>query len=167
VVEKSANTMSQKAPRFTAENGFVTTAATSAMMKAVRKKDSLPELILRRLLWKARIGYRLQADDLPGCPDIVIRKYKLAIFVDGDFWHGLNWPAKKEALKRNREFWVAKIENTIQRDAAISLILVRAGWKVVRFWEKQVRNNPDECLRQVYLMIHGEDDCLLYEDVID
>lgn len=119
------------------------TAATVATMKANRRRDTKPELALRRLLHAA--GYRYRVDyriDLPDGsrvrPDIVFTKRKVAVFVDGCFWHGC--PEHKSVPKTNTEFWVAKIRRTVDRDARDGARLAAAGWRVLHIWEHE---SPD------------------------
>jgi DNA mismatch endonuclease (patch repair protein) len=122
-------------------------AVTSRMMAAVRNKDSKAELALRRQLHARGLRYRLHARDVPGRPDLVIRKYRLAVFVDGDFWHGNAWRVRglahfEDQFPSNQEFWVAKIRRNIQRDQEVTAALVANGWTVVRLWESEVLASP-------------------------
>ena len=84
-----------------------------------------------------------------GKPDILLKKYKTAIFIDGEFWHGHNWEERKEKIKSNREFWIPKIERNIQRDAEVNAELKRLGYTVFRFWQKQVDKNLETCMDKV------------------
>lgn len=120
-------------------------------MQSNKSSGTKPELAMGRLLWSAGIRYRKHPKDIPGRPDFCIRKYKLAIFVDGEFWHGRDWQAKKSRLKGNRDFWIRKIERNIKRDIRVSSVLNAAGWKVFRFWESDIRKHPGVCLREVML----------------
>lgn len=131
-------------------------AVTSRMMGRVRAKDSKAELALRRALHRAGLRYRLHARDVLGRPDIVIRSRRLAVFVDGDLWHGN--PA--EAHRRGRdsladlfptrtEWWMAKIARNMQRDREVTRTLNAAGWTVVRLWESEVLADPHEAARRV------------------
>jgi DNA mismatch endonuclease (patch repair protein) len=122
-------------------------AVTSRMMAAVRNKDSKAELALRRQLHARGLRYRLHARDLPGRPDLVIHKYRLAVFVDGDFWHGNAWKVRglarfEDQFPSNRDFWVAKIRRNMQRDQEVTAALVAGGWTVVRLWESEVLASP-------------------------
>lgn len=117
------------------------------MMAAVRNRDSKAELALRRELHRRGLRYRLHARDVPGHPDLVIRSRKLAIFVDGDFWHGNAWRLRGltnlAALFPTRTaWWVAKIERNMQRDREVTEQLENAGWRVVRVWESDVIADP-------------------------
>ena len=120
----------------------------SANMAAIRSKDTKPEMIVRRGLWKRGFRYRLNHKRLPGHPDLVLRKYRTCIFVNGCFWHGhgviLN--IKDETLniensecckipKTNREFWVAKIRRNKERDKEEQKRLAAMGWHCITVWE--------------------------------
>ncbi|VTP93326.1 very short patch repair endonuclease [Sphingobacterium daejeonense] len=93
-------------------------------------KTPKPEIKLRKALWSKNIRYRIHQNELPGTPDIVIKKYKLAIFVDGEFWHGYNWKEARENIKSNQEFWIPKIERNIQKDFASNKALRDLGYTV-------------------------------------
>lgn len=118
-------------------------------MQANKGKGTGPELALGRLMWRSGIRYRKHPKDVPGTPDFCIRKYRLAVFVDGEFWHGRNWEQRREKLKKNREFWIAKIERNIRRDREVNRLLRSRGWKVLRFWETEVRREPGLCLSEI------------------
>jgi len=91
----------------------------------------------------------LNVKKLPGKPDIVIKKYKLVIFVDGEFWHGYNWSVKKPKIKNNPEYWIKKIEGNMVRDDINNNKLTNEGFTVLRFWEQAIRNNLEECVSLV------------------
>lgn len=114
--------------------------ASAAARGASRKTDTKCERLLRRKLWRA--GYRFRKDykDLPGRPDIVFIRARLAVFCDGDFWHGRDWERRKAKLESgtNASYWVAKIERNMQRDLCNTEALISAGWTVLRFWESQI-----------------------------
>lgn len=118
-------------------------------MQAVKNKDSKLEIALRSALWKKGYRYRKNYTKLEGKPDIVILKYKLAIFCDSEFWHGYNWDIRKNDIKSNRDFWIKKIEGNIRRDEKVNKILHDQGWKVVRLWGKEIQHNMNECLRKI------------------
>ncbi len=128
-------------PRFSAELGFRTTKSRSLIMSKIRSKNTKPEVILRKKLWSVGIRYRINVDSLPGRPDIVIKKARLIVFVDGEFWHGYNWEEKKKKIKSNRGFWIPKIERNMQRDSENNKKLKQLGYKVFRFWEHQIKAN--------------------------
>ena len=118
-------------------------------MQAVKNKDSKIEIALRSALWSKGYRYRKNYNKLEGKPDIVIPKYKLAIFCDSEFWHGYNWDTRKHDIKSNKDFWIKKIEGNIKRDEYVNKILHNQGWKVIRLWGKDIQNNMDECLSKI------------------
>ena len=136
-------------PRFNEASGFYTTPERSKMMSKIRGKNTKPELKFRKALWAAGYRYRIDYKTLIGKPDIVLKKYKTVIFIDGEFWHGYNWEERKEKIKTNKEFWIPKIERNLQRDREVNYALETKGYKVFRFWEKEIKKELDECLHQV------------------
>lgn len=115
-------------------------------MAAIRGKDTKPEWIVRRGLWSRGFRYRLNSPKLPGHPDIVLRKYRTCIFVNGCFWHGHNVKIENSKLKiensecckipkSNREFWVAKIRRNQERDVEEQKALAKMGWHCITIWE--------------------------------
>lgn len=135
-----------KVPRFEEASGFYTSKKRSRIMGKIRGKDSKPELLLRRALWRRKIRYRVNNNILMGRPDISIMKYKLAIFVDGEFWHGYNWNERQNAIKSNRDFWIPKIERNMQRDREVNRKLTEQGFTVMRFWSHELKNNLNRCV---------------------
>lgn len=118
-------------------------------MSRVRLKHGKAEMALAKALWHSGYRYRLNYKKLPGSPDIVITKYKLAIFVDGEFWHGHDWEKRKQKLKANREYWIEKIEENIARDRRNDILLEEMGWTSVHFWEKNVKKDLLGCVRVI------------------
>lgn len=118
-------------------------------MSRIRAIDTSPEVAFRRRLWSLGYRYRKNYTSLAGKPDIVFVKQKVAVFIDGEFWHGFNWKEKRDRIKSNREYWVSKIERNIQRDNMVTRSLEDQGWKVIRYWMHQLKKQPDECLRMV------------------
>jgi DNA mismatch endonuclease, patch repair protein len=124
------------------------------MMAAVHGKDTKAELALRRELHREGVRYRLHARDVLGRPDLVIRRWRLAVFVDGDFWHGNSWRLRglrrlEDQFPNRTEAWVAKIRRNMQRDAFVTRELRHDGWRVVRVWESEVLEDPAACARRV------------------
>jgi len=130
-------------------SGFYTTKKRSAIMQRIRGKNTKPELILRRALWHLGYRYRLNVKGLPGSPDVAIKKYRLAIFIDGEFWHGYQWEQRKQKIKSNREFWLPKIERNMQRDRRNTQKLEAAGWTVLRFWAREVETDLEFCMERI------------------
>lgn len=136
-------------PRFNEENGFYTTKQRSELMGKIKAQDTKPELKLKKTLWNLGYRYRKNLRKLPGSPDIVFKKYKLIIFIDGEFWHGYNWAEKKLKIKTNRGFWIPKIERNMQRDEINNNLLSKDGWNVMRFWEKDIKSDFDNCINRI------------------
>lgn len=131
------------------KHGFETTEDRSKLMSRIRGTNTKPEIALRKALWALGVRYRLNVKKLPGKPDIVIGKHKLAIFVDGEFWHGYDWKAKKPKIKSDAEYWVKKIEGNMARDQNNNEKLRSKGFLVLRFWEQELRKDIDGCVRQI------------------
>lgn len=118
-------------------------------MSRIRAKNSKPELLLRKALWHKNVRFRINSSKLPGRPDISIQKYRLAVFVDGEFWHGYNWDEKRSDIKSNRRFWIPKIERNMQRDREVNRQLVEQGYTVMRFWTKELKNDLNRCVQDI------------------
>ena len=128
-------------------------------MSNIRGKNTKPELLFRKALWEKNVRYRVNSKDLPGRPDISIKKYNLAIFIDGEFWHGYNWDERKETIKSNRDFWIPKIERNLQRDREVNSQLQEMGFTVFRFWSQEIKDNLDKCINDVIVyMAIGRND---------
>ncbi|TVZ26448.1 T/G mismatch-specific endonuclease [Gillisia sp. Hel_I_86] len=138
-----------KVPRFNEESGFYTTKTRSKHMSKIHGKDTKPEIMFRKALWKAGYRYRINYKKLIGKPDIVMNKHKTIIFIDGDFWHGFNWNEKREKIKSNRGFWIPKIERNMQRDREVNAFLKENGYTVFRFWESEIKKDLQSCLETV------------------
>ena len=135
---------------------FKTTDNRSHLMRKIRSVNTKPELLFRKLLWANGIRYRKNNVNLPGKPDISINKYRVAIFVDGEFWHGFDWDNKINKIKANRDYWIPKIERNIERDKNNKQLLENDGWTVLRFWESEIKKKPAECLEKVLALLNME-----------
>lgn len=124
----------------------VTKEQRSKNMRAIRNKDTDIELLLRKALWHRGYRYRKNYKFLEGKPDIVFLKFGIVVFCDSEFWHGYNWQNKRNEIKSNKEFWYKKIEANIERDKSVNQILENAGWKVIRFWANDIKNNIEKCI---------------------
>lgn len=118
----------------------------SRCMAHNKGKDTGPEIRLRRALWAAGLRYRLKSK-LSGKPDIVFPKAKVAVFVDGCFWHGC--PLHFQQPVNNAEFWKQKIGNNRERDARLTDELTHAGWVVLRLWEHEVTHDLTACVERI------------------
>lgn len=121
----------------------------SLNMKHNKSKDTKPELLLRKELWKRGLRYRKNYKGICGKPDIVFIKAKIAVFVDGKMWHGYDWEHQKHDFKSNREFWIPKIEQNIARDLKVNKTLIEQGWRVIRFWDFEIKKDVVACANKI------------------
>lgn len=129
----------------------------SKTMQKIKQKGTKIEILIEQELIKNLIPYSKPEyiiDDLAGSPDFVVPKFKIAIFCDGDFWHGRDF--KKNQIKDNREFWNEKIQSNIERDRLVNDILSNKGWNILRFWESDIKSNMGECMDKLVNMIEEE-----------
>ncbi|CUO60385.1 Very short patch repair protein [Dorea longicatena] len=117
-------------------------------MRHIKSKDTSIEVKLRKELWSRGYRYRKNVSNLPGKPDIVLTKYKIAIFCDSEFFHGKDWEVLKPRLEKsnNADYWVKKISRNMERDNEINKKLLFMGWTVIRFWGKDILKNIDDCI---------------------
>ena len=106
---------------------------------------------MRKALWAKGYRYRKNYRKLPGKPDIALTKYKIAIFCDGEFFHGKDWTVLKPRLENsnNSDYWINKITRNMQRDDEVNKQLLYLGWTVIRFWGKEIKKSTDECVRVI------------------
>ncbi len=123
-------------------------------MSRIKGKDTSIEKILRHALYQEGYRYRKNVKSLPGTPDIVLCKYKIAIFCDGDFFHGYDLRKTESSLKKNKNFWSEKIETNQKRDIDIDKKLVEMGYLVYRFWEHEIRRELNEVLAEIDLAVY-------------
>lgn len=139
--------MPTKEPRFHGE----VTEKSHKNMSRIRGKDTSIEVVLRKALWHRGFRYRKNYKELPGRPDIVLTKYRIAIFCDSEFFHGKDWEILKPRLERsnNSDYWIKKIDNNRKRDHEIDQKLLYLGWTVIRFWGKDIKKNVDDCVKVI------------------
>ncbi len=125
-------------------------------MQANRSTGTKPERMLARELWRRGYRYRKNVRSVPGTPDICFKSRKVAVFVDGDFWHGRDWERARQRIKSNREFWYAKIERNMARDLRTDQRLQARGWRVLRFWASEVMKHLSECADRVEEVLREE-----------
>ena len=137
-----------KHPKF-----YDSTPQTRKRMGNVKLKNGTAEQLLAKRLW--HLGFRYRNNDmmLPGSHDIAICNYHVALFVDGEFWHGKDWALRKNRLKRNREYWIAKIEENMARDIRVDKELIDLGWQPLHFWEKDVLKDTDACVDSILSLL--------------
>lgn len=123
----------------------------SKNMRHIRSKDTSIEVKLRKELWHKGYRYRKNYKELPGSPDIVLTKYKIAIFCDSEFFHGKDWEVLKARLAKgsNPDYWIKKIERNRDSDMENDKKLLFLGWTVIHFWGKDILRNIDECIRVI------------------
>lgn len=126
-------------------------SVVSKYMRRIRSKDTSIELKLRKALWSKGYRYRKNYKKLPGSPDIVLTKYKIAIFCDSEFFHGKDWEIMKLRLEHgnNPDFWVKKIERNRNRDWENDKKLLFLGYTVIHFWGRDIIKHTEECLKAI------------------
>lgn len=126
-----------------------TTPEISRRMSKIKAKRNKPEMILAKVLWHKGYRYRLNYKKVFGTPDIVLTKYNIAIFIDGEFWHGKDFESFKAKNHNNKEYWIEKINENIAHDELVTKTLRQAGWTVLRFWSNDVLHYPDACVSEI------------------
>lgn len=132
-------------------NDVMSAEQRSALMGRIRGKNTLPELTLRRAAWALGLRYRLHRRINRIKPDMVFVGARLAVFVDGCFWHCC--PLHSVMPKNNRDFWAHKLKRNCQRDAENTQRLVAEGWQVLRLWEHEIEASPASCAQQIAAML--------------
>ena len=122
-------------------------------MQAIKSKGTRAEVTLAKALWSRGHRYRKNNPKTFGKPDLTFRRYKVAIFVDSEYFHGYNWEVEKHRIKTNRVFWWKKIEGNIRRDQLVNQTLVENGWIVMRFWTHEIRKNLAYCVSKIEQVI--------------
>ena len=123
-------------------------------MSAVKSKNTKPERLLGKAMWELGLRYRKHYK-IKGTPDFVFVKAKIAVFCDGDFWHGNGWRIRgfknrEDELKTYSKFWANKVRENVERDKKVNKELRKNGWKVFRFWESQIKKKPENCALKVF-----------------
>lgn len=121
----------------------------SENMRRIKSKDTSIEIKLCKELWKNGYRYRKNCKNIFGKPDICFISKKIAVFCDSEFWHGKYLLENRYIPKTNRDYWVHKIQKNIERDKEVNKYLVENGWLVLRFWQKDIEDNLDECINKV------------------
>ena len=129
----------------------LTTSQRHKNMASIKSKDTSIEKTLRSALWSKGYRYRKNDRSLPGSPDIVLTKYRIAIFCDGEFFHGKDWEVLKPRLEAggNKEYWIKKISRNMERDEEINKKLLYMDWTVIRFWGREILKNTELCIRVI------------------
>jgi DNA mismatch endonuclease (patch repair protein) len=130
---------------------ILTPEQRSVCMSHIRSSDTKPEVFFRKALWKWGVRYRKNVKKLFGKPDIAIEKYKLAVFIDGDFWHGSDWKdrhfsSQEEMLASYSEYWQKKIRRNIERDKEVNSYYQTNGWTILRFGTADIKKDLNSCI---------------------
>lgn len=134
-------------------------------MRAVKGKNTAPEIALRKALWARGFRYRLHKKTLPGKPDLVFASRRVALFIDGDYWHGRQWKSRgfasleaQMSRVNNPDYWIKKIRGNMVRDKRVNRELRRMGWIVIRVWESDLKKRPDAVIKKVTEKLNGCDE---------
>jgi DNA mismatch endonuclease, patch repair protein len=148
--------VSAAAPRF---RGYKPSSAeASRALRGNRKRESRSEILLAQACLDLGLRFARNVGSLLGSPDVVFEKERVAVFCDGDFWHGRHWPSRRTALAggSNADYWIAKIEYNMARDVEVASVLTREGWLVLRLWEGEVKADPMSCAERVRDTVLGK-----------
>lgn len=130
-----------------------TSPEISKRMSHVKTKKNSAEVMLAKSLWHKGYRYRLNYKELPGSPDIALTKYRIAIFIDGEFWHGKDFEQRKTKLKNNKVYWIEKIQENIDRDLKNDKLLRQMDWYPIHFWSNDVIKYCNQCVEEVICLI--------------
>lgn len=130
-----------------------TSPEISKRMSHVKTKRNSAEIMIAKSLWHRGYRYRLNYKALPGSPDIALAKYRIAIFIDGEFWHGKDFEQRKTKLKNNKDYWIEKIQENIDRDLKNDKLLRQMDWYSIHFWSNDVIKYCNQCVEEVICLI--------------
>ena len=130
-----------------------TSPEISKRMSHVKTKRNSAEIMIAKSLWHRGYRYRLNYKALPGSPDIALAKYRIAIFIDGEFWHGKDFEQRKTKLKNNKVYWIEKIQENIDRDLKNDKLLRQMDWYPIHFWSNDVIKYCNQCVEDVICLI--------------
>jgi len=122
-------------------------------MQAIRSKGTKAEVLLAKTLWSKGFRYKKNDKKVFGKPDLIFKRLKLAVFVDSEYFHGKEWDIQKYRIKTNQPFWWDKIEGNIKRDKVVNNKLIQDGWKILRFWDKEIIKNLANCIEIIELKV--------------
>lgn len=130
-----------------------TSPEISKRMSHVKTKRNSAEIMIAKSLWHRGYRYRLNYKALPGSTDIALAKYRIAIFIDGEFWHGKDFEQRKTKLKNNKDYWIEKIQENIDRDLKNDKLLRQMEWYPIHFWSNDVIKYCNQCVEEVICLI--------------
>lgn len=122
-------------------------------MQANKSTGNSTEILLAKALWSKGYRYRKNDKSVYGKPDISFKKFKIAIFIDGEFWHGKDWENKKVKIQNNNSYWINKIERNIERDKKVNAELKENGWTVLRYWHNDIKRNLEVVMHEIEQLI--------------
>lgn len=126
----------------------------SEIMSRIKSRDSKIETLFRKELWKSGLRYRKNSSKYFGKPDIVLPKYKTAIFIDSCFWHGCKKHCRVPAVRKS--YWTQKIARNIERDKQVSKHYKKQGWKIMRIWEHKINNNLEKQAHRIAKIVYAK-----------
>ena len=129
-----------------------TSPEISKRMAHVKTKKNSAEVMLAKSLWHRGYRYRLNYKALPGSPDVALTKYRIAIFIDGEFWHGKDFEQRKTKLKNNKDYWIEKIQENIDRDLRNDKLLRQMDWYPIHFWSNDVIKYCNQCIDEIIFL---------------
>ena len=135
-----------------------TSPEISKRMSHVKTKRNSAEVMIAKSLWHRGYRYRLNYKALPGSPDIALTKYRIAIFIDGEFWHGKDFEQRKTKLKNNKDYWIEKIQENIDRDLRNDKLLRQMDWYPIHFWSNDVIKYCNQCIDEIIYTIEDRID---------
>ncbi|OIV43466.1 very short patch repair endonuclease [Flavobacterium johnsoniae] len=118
-------------------------------MQAIKSTATKDEVRLAKALWKLGYRYRKNNKKVFGKPDLTFANYKIAIFIDSEFFHGKDWETQQLRIKSNRDYWIPKIERNMKRDIEVNDYLLSKNWKVLRFWSKEIQKELESCIEKI------------------
>lgn len=136
----------------------------SKIMRAIKSKNTKSEVLLAKALWRRGYRYRKHDKNVFGTPDLSFKKFKIAIFVDSDFFHGRDWESLKLRLDTNKDFWHKKIERNMERDVQVNSDLTTKGWVVLRFWSSDIKTKLFSIVKSIELEIENIRKKIYYKD---
>ena len=148
----------RKSPSY---KGFTSSSEAQTRAKRANKSSGTkPEVVLRKEMHRLGLRFRLKTGHLPGRPDIIFPASRVAVFCDGDFWHGRDWENLQTALRKraNSDYWIAKIGYNRERDIEVTRSLSEIGWRVMRLWESEIISDPAGAARRVKRFAYPDSD---------
>ncbi len=122
-------------------------------MSRIKGKQTSIEVALSKALWHRGLRLRKNQRGIYGHPDLSNKRLKVAIFTDGDFWHGFDWEERRDSIKSNRSYWIPKIEKNMDKDTEVNRELLAKGWLVIRVWEHEIKKDISGTADMIYRLI--------------